>query len=119
MSEAAAPERTADKWRDAIENMREPLPMEAEIWAAGADTETAHFVARMLRQQGYYLVRPDDLGWPDIHRFNAELHKGQDLFEDAGGFMIRAIMALFGKRADPVMNYREAAKALLDDARTK
>lgn len=30
--------------------------MEAEIWAAGADPETAHFVARMLGDQGYELV---------------------------------------------------------------
>lgn len=109
-------ERSADKWAAAIASAREPLPMEPEIWAAGADPETAKFVARMLRQQGYYLVRPDDLGWPDINRFHAELHKGQDVREDAGGYMIRAIMALFGKRADPVMSYREAAKALLEEA---
>lgn len=74
-----------DDWKTAIENARDPLPMEAEIWAAGADIETAHFVARMLRQQGYYLVNPDQLGWDDINRFNAELHKGQSVYEDAGG----------------------------------
>lgn len=110
---------TPQQWADAIANAREPLPMEAEIWAAGADLETAHFVARMLRQEGYYLVRPDDLGWPDIERFNAELHKGQDVYEDAGGYMIRAIMALFGKKADPVMNYRQAASALLQNAKSQ
>jgi len=88
-------------------------PMEPEIWAAGADIETAHFVARMLRQQGYYLVRADDLGWPDINRFNAELSKGQSVYEDAGGYFVRAIMALFGKKADPVLSYRAAATALL------
>ena len=112
----APKERDAIDWAKAISEAREPLPMEAEIWAAGADTETAHFVARMLRQQGYYLVHPDDLGWPDIHRFYAELHKGQSVYEDAGGYILRAIMALFGKKADPVVSYRNAAKALLEGA---
>lgn len=107
---------TPEDWKNAVENVREPLPMEAEIWAAGADIETAHFVARMLRQQGYYLVNPDQLGWDDINRFNAELHKGQSVYEDAGGYFIRAIAALFGKKPDPVVSYQEAARALLKGA---
>ena len=98
---------------------RPALPMEAEIWAAGADLETARFVARMLRQQGYYLVRSDDLGWPDIRRFQAELNKGQGVREDGGGFFVRAIMALFGKKPDPVVSYRAAAQALLQGVDTK
>ena len=104
---------TPEQWAEAIKNARDPLPMEAEIWAAGADLDTAHFVARMLRQNGYYLVNPDHLGWPDINRFHDELHKGQCVYEDAGGYMLRAIMALFGKKADPVLSYRDAARALL------
>jgi hypothetical protein len=109
---------TPEQWADAIKNAREPLPMEAEIWAAGADLETAHFVARMLRQNGYYLVNPDLLQWDDIHRFNAELRKGQDYREDAGGFFIRALSALFGAKPDPVVSYRDAAKALLENHST-
>jgi hypothetical protein len=105
---------TPEQWAEAMKGTREPLPMEAEIWAAGADIETAHFVARMLRQQGFYLVNPDLLGWDDIHRFNAELHKGQSVYEDAGGYFIRAIMALFGKKPDPVVSYRNAARSLLE-----
>ena len=101
-------------WAKAISEMREPLPMEPEIWAAGADTDTAHFVARMLRERGYYLVRSDDLGWDDIRRYNEELRKVQDVYEDGGGFFVRCIMALFGKKADPVTNYQQAAQALLD-----
>ncbi len=31
--------------------------MEAEIWAAGADLETANFVARMLGNRGYHLAK--------------------------------------------------------------
>jgi len=103
-------------WPKAIAEMRDPLPMEAEIWAAGADLETAHFVARMLRQQGYYLVRPDDLGWPDIRRFQDALREGQGVREDGGGFFVRCIKALFGIKADPVETYREAARRLLKEA---
>jgi hypothetical protein len=107
---------TTDDWAKAIENARDPLPMEPEIWAAGADLDSAHFVAHELRQQGYYLVRADDLGWPEIRAFEAELDKGQDIREDAGGFFIRAIMALFGRKpTDPVTNYQQAAQALLDE----
>ncbi len=101
-------------WAKAIAEMREPLPMEPEIWAAGADLETAHFVARMLRQQGYYLVRPDDIGWPDIHRFQDELRNGQGVREDGGGFFVRCILGLFGIKSDPVETYQEAAKRLLE-----
>lgn len=44
----------------------EPLPMEAEIWAAGADPETARFVAKMLGDQGYVLVLLEDLNIENI-----------------------------------------------------
>ncbi len=101
-------------WAEAVAEMREPLPMEPEIWAAGADLETAHFVARMLRQRGYYLVRPDDLGWPDIRRFQTALHEGQGVREDGGGFFVRCILSMFGVERDPVETYREAARRLLE-----
>jgi hypothetical protein len=42
--------QTAMKW------FKEPLPMEPELWAAGADLDTAHFVARVLAEKGYMLV---------------------------------------------------------------
>ncbi|UXN73416.1 hypothetical protein N8D56_21455 [Devosia sp. A8/3-2] len=48
-----APEKHFTSYAD----VPEPLPMEAEIWAAGADPETAHFVARMLGDQGYELIQ--------------------------------------------------------------
>ncbi len=101
-------------WAEAIETTREPLPMEPEIWAAGADLETAHFVARMLRQKGYYLVRPDSLEWSDIRRFQDELGKGQGVREDGGGYFVRCIKALFGFKFDPVVTYQDAAKTLLE-----
>lgn len=96
---------------------RPALPMEPELWAAGCDHETARFVARQLRQDGYYLVRADDIQWADIDRFNAVLRDGQDHREDGGGFFARAIMALFGKKPDPVVTYRGAARAMLEGMR--
>lgn len=40
---------------------RPQLPMEEEIWAAGADLETAKFVARMLAQKGLVLIQKEDI----------------------------------------------------------
>ena len=36
------------------------------------------------------------MGWPEIHGSEAELFRGQDIHEDAGGDLMRAIRALFG-----------------------
>jgi len=60
----------------------------------------------------------DRMGWPEIHAFNYALRSGQDVREDAGGYMLRAIKALFGsKPADPVLTYRAAARAMVELAR--
>lgn len=61
----------------------------------------------------------DRMGWPEIHAFHAELRKGQDYREDAGGFMMRAIRRLFGlpQPALDVVNYQQAARAMVDAAR--
>jgi len=88
-------------------------PMGDELMTAGLSAEDARFVAVQLRLNGYYLVNPDHLGWPDIRRFQAELNRGQGVREDAGGFFVRCIMALFGKKPDPVETYQEAARKLL------
>lgn len=93
-----------------------PLPpMGDELMTAGLSAEDARFVAVQLRQNGYYLVNPDQLGWPDIRRFQDELHRGQGIREDGGGFFIRCIMALFGKKPDPVETYQDAARRLLGE----
>ena len=102
------------KLSEAIANADEPLPMEPELWAAGADIGTAKFVARMLRQNGYYLVNPNHIEWTDIHRFQDEARKGQSIHEDAGGFVARTIKALLRIKTDPVTTYQAAAKAMLD-----
>ena len=56
----------------------------------------------------------DRMGWPEIHAFQNELRKGQDIYEDAGGYLMRAIKALFGlKPRDPVLTYQDAARAMV------
>jgi len=95
------------------------LPMEAELWASGCDHETARFVARQLGKKGYTLIRSEDIGWPEIHAFQDELRKGQGVREDAGGFFVRCIMALFGRKPDPVETYQQAAARLIRDMHPK
>ncbi|MES2289250.1 MAG: helix-turn-helix transcriptional regulator [Pseudomonadota bacterium] len=59
----------------------------------------------------------DRMGWPEIHAFQRELARGQDVYEDAGGYFMRAIKALFGLPGkDPVVTYREAARAMIAQA---
>lgn len=101
---------------DAVDGTPLP-PMMDEMMSAGLGHEDARFVAIQLAQNGYHLVNPDHIGWPDIHRFQEELRKGQGVREDAGGFFTRAIMALFGKQYDPVETYQQAARRLLQGAR--
>ena len=93
-----------------------PLPpMGEELMTAGLSPEDARFVAVQLRQSGYWLVNPDLLGWDDIRRFQAELSRGQCVREDGGGFWVRCIMALFGKKPDSLETYQEAARRLLSE----
>ena len=92
---------------------RKMPPMGHELMTAGLSAEDAAFAARMLRKEGYYLVRAEDLGWDDIRRFNDTLRRGQDFREDGGSFFVRAIMALFGRKPDPIVTHQQAAKALL------
>jgi hypothetical protein len=103
---------------DAIQRERENPrpPMFHEIMASGADEETAMFVARMLRKNGYFLVNPDHIGWPEIHAFREEIRGGQDYREDAGGFFVRCIAKLIGfggSKPDEVITHQMAAKRLL------
>ena len=60
-----------------------------------------------------------NLGWPEIHAMQEELKRGQDIYEDEGGFFIRAYRRLFGlsKAAITVTNYRAAVAAMLDAAK--
>ncbi|WCS27977.1 hypothetical protein LOK46_14470 [Methylobacterium sp. NMS14P] len=55
------------------------------------------------------------MGWPEIRTFEAELARGQDVAEDAGGFMLRAVRKLFGLPAPKasVITYQQAARAMV------
>ena len=55
------------------------------------------------------------MGWPEIHAFQDVLRNGQGVQEDAGGFMLRAIKALFGLKPDTVETYRDAMRAMLKE----
>lgn len=60
----------------------------------------------------------DRMGWDEINAFNAELYRGQSTFEDAGGYMLRAIKRLFGlpTQENVIVTYQEAARALVNQA---
>lgn len=57
----------------------------------------------------------DQMGWPEIHAFHAEMRKGQGIYEDAGGFFMRGLRRLFGlpQIDEEVITYQRAARAML------
>jgi hypothetical protein len=57
----------------------------------------------------------DRMGWAEINAFNERAY--QDVYEDAGGFLLRKIKRLFGIRRDPVLTYQDAARAMVEEAR--
>lgn len=59
-----------------------------------------------------------NLGWPEIRAMQEELQRGQDIYEDAGGFFIRSYRRLFGlpKARNEVTTYRDAVRAMLKEA---
>jgi len=62
----------------------------------------------------------DRMGWDEINAFNAEFHTGQSVYEDAGGYFLRALGRLFGvKPCNEVVSYQNAARAILKTANEK
>lgn len=61
----------------------------------------------------------DRMGWPEIHAFRAERAKGQSVFEDAGGYVMRCMRRLFGLPSPDteVVSYQNAARAMVAEAR--
>jgi hypothetical protein len=57
----------------------------------------------------------DRMGWPEINAFMGE--PGQSPYEDAGGYLLRTIKALFGIKPDKLETYREAAHRMVKEAR--
>lgn len=60
----------------------------------------------------------DRMGWPEIRAYQSELRKGQSIYEDAGGYFLRAIRRLFGlpEKDEEVITYQRAASALIAQA---
>lgn len=59
----------------------------------------------------------DKMGWDEIKAFQSEMAKGQDIYEDAGGYFLRAIGALFGiKGKNELITYQSAMKAMIAKA---
>lgn len=60
-------------------------------------------------------VAIDEMGWPEIDAFNKEVSKGQDVCEDAGGYLLRCIGRLFGAKPerDEVTTYKDAMKVMV------
>lgn len=58
------------------------------------------------------------MGWPEIHAFQNELRRGQDIREDAGGFWMRAIRRLFGLPSpySEIETYQQAARRMVAEA---
>lgn len=60
----------------------------------------------------------DRMGWPEIHAFQAEMRKGQSIYEDAGGYFMRGLRRLFGlpQIDEEIITYRRAAMAMVEEA---
>lgn len=55
----------------------------------------------------------DRMGWDEINAFYEETRRGQSIYEDAGGYMLRCIKRLFGlPPQDDVVTYQKAARAM-------
>lgn len=59
----------------------------------------------------------NQMGWPEINAYRAEMRKGQDIYEDAGGYFLRAIRRLFGlpEKDEEVITYQRAARAMIEE----
>lgn len=53
----------------------------------------------------------DRMGWPEIHAFYERI--GQDVSEDAGGFILRKIKRLLGINRVTVQTYQDAIRAMI------
>ncbi len=60
----------------------------------------------------------DRMGWAEIHAFEAEMRKGQGIYEDAGGYIMRGLRRLFGlpEKKDEIITYQKAARAMVASA---
>lgn len=80
---------------------------------------TPQAIENAAREREILEAAIDRMGWPEIHAFQEELRRGQDIREDAGGFMMRAIRRLFGLPSphSEVVTYQQAARAMIAAAK--
>src|SRR5690606_2461026 len=108
--------------RDAISNTNfNSLVRRADALAAAlaAGEPTGHVLALDDAERTAIERAIERMGWAEINAFHAELKRGQSIYEDAGGFFLRAFRRLFGlPPRDEVVTYQEAARAALKQAAT-
>lgn len=90
--------------------------------AWGSDSRLMREAADALEQTERKVLYDalDRIGWDEINAYLDNLREGQAINEDAGGFLIRCIKGLFGiSPRDPIVTYKNAAKALVEEAMKK
>lgn len=94
----------ADEWAMFLEEYRDAPSYIAVQIAEAIEQAEREACERAIEQ----------MGWPEIHAFHAELGRGQSVYEDAGGFFLRAFRRLLRMPIrDRIVTYREAARAAL------
>lgn len=60
----------------------------------------------------------DQMGWPEIHAYQAEMRRGQSIYEDAGGYFMRGLRRLFGlpQIDEEIITHQKAARAMIEAA---
>lgn len=101
-----------------------PAGSNADEWAVfleeyGATPFSAVQIAEAIESAERRAIEAaiDRMGWNEIDAFNAERMRGQSIYEDAGGFMLRCFRRLFGLPPMPdrdVVSYQQAAPPAAD-----
>ena len=99
-------------WRCAEAAKKRAVAEEGGADAIFAGTNTPASILRDLEACDRAINR---MGWAEIKAFQSQ--PGQSPFEDAGGYFLRCIKALFGIRPNARKTYREAARRLVAEAR--
>lgn len=112
------PNEELQAWLDWIERSSTPEPwLSAAIEAFPAVIRELQVARKALTEHEHELLEQSiaRMGWPEIHAFRSEMSKGQSVYEDAGGYMMRGLRRLFGlpQIDEEVVTYQKAAKAMV------
>lgn len=96
----------ADEWHLFLDEHKDALPFLAVQIAEAIDDAERQALERAI----------DRMGWPEIHAFTDERRKGQSIYEDAGGYLMRCLRRLFGLPTpdEEVISYQRAARAMIN-----